>query len=55
MNEAIENFFEKSIKSYEAIETLSHNGLFDEEEKTVHEHNLLFGIIDMMRSELFLK
>lgn len=55
MNEAIENFFKKSIKSYEAIETLSYNGLFDEEEKHVHEHNLLFGIIDMMRSELFLQ
>lgn len=55
MNEATQNFFKQSIKSYEAIETLSMNGLFDEEEKHVHEHNLLFGIIDRMREDLFLQ
>lgn len=52
MNEAWKNIFKKHVDCYEAIETLSENAIFDEEEKAVHEHNLLWQIIEDMRSEL---
>lgn len=54
MNEVWKNIFKEYIKSYEAIQTLECNGIFDEEEKAVHEHNLLFNIIETMKDELFM-
>lgn len=40
---------ERHIESYEAIQCLAENGLLDEEEKAVHEHNLLATIISDLR------
>lgn len=52
MNEAAwKRIFVEYIKCYESIQILERNGIFDEEEKAVHEHNLLFNIIETMRSE----
>lgn len=51
MNEVWKNIFKEYIKSYEAIQTLERNSIFDEEEKAVHEHNLLFSIIETMKQE----
>ena len=51
MNEVWKNIFKENIACYEAIQLLARNGIFDEEEKVVHEHNLLFEIIETMRSE----
>lgn len=39
------------IESYNAIQTLKANGILDEEEAAVHEHNLLYKIIIAMRLE----
>lgn len=50
MNE-LKNIFKDFIDSYEAIQILERNGIFDEEEKSVHEHNLLFNIIKIMKLE----
>ena len=47
----IEDFFKANIKCFDAIQTLSHYGLFDEEEKAAHEHNLLFKIVETMKNE----
>lgn len=44
--------FKQYIECYTAIQTLEKNGIFDEEEKAVHEHNLLFQIIETMKSEI---
>ena len=42
---------ESCIKCYEAIQTLNYNGILDEDETAVHEHNLLDKIIRDMRLE----
>lgn len=52
MREVWKSIFEKYIKCYEAIETLHMNGILDEEEKAVHEHNLLFNIVETMKTEV---
>lgn len=52
MNEAWKRIFKEYISSYNAIQTLTRNDLFDEEEKAVHEHNLLFNIIQTMKMEV---
>lgn len=52
MNEVWKSIFKKYIDCYNSIEILAQNGIFDEEEKNVHEHNLLFEIIETMRSEV---
>ena len=52
MNEAWKNISKEYISCYEAIQILERNGIFDEEEKQVHEHNLLFNIIETMKMEL---
>ena len=39
------------IKCYEAIRILAFNGILDEDEVAVHEHNLLDKIIRDMRLE----
>ena len=44
--------YKKHIDSYKAIQTLYENGILDEEEKAVHEHNLLHNIIVTMESEV---
>ena len=46
------NIFRKYIDSYKAIQTLHENGILDEEEKAVHEHNLLYNIMVTMESEV---
>lgn len=51
MNEVWKKLSNEYIASYEAIQTLARNGIIDEEEKEVHEHNLLFSIIETMKSE----
>lgn len=51
MNEVWKRIFKEYVDSYEAIQTLERNSIFDEEEKAVHEHNLLFGIIETMKQE----
>lgn len=52
MNEAWKRICKEFISSYSAIQTLERNDLFDEEEKAVHEHNLLFNIIQTMKMEV---
>lgn len=52
MNSTWKIMFEKYIDSYNAIQILHENGIFDEEEKAVHEHNLLHKIITTMESEV---
>ena len=52
MDLIIEDFFKANIKCFEAIQTLANYGIFDEEEKAAHEHNLLFNIIGVMKNEL---
>lgn len=52
MNDIYKNIFKRYIKCYMAIQTLAENGLFDEEEKAAHEHNLLHNIIVTMESEV---
>lgn len=52
MSEVWKSIFEEYVQCYEAIETLWRNSIFDDEEKEVHEHNLLHGIIETMRSEI---
>lgn len=52
MNEAWKNFSKKCIESYDSLQTLEANGLIDEEEKAVHEHNLLFEILSIMKTEV---
>ena len=52
MNSDLKSIFEKHIDSYNAIQILHENGIFDEEEKAVHEHNLLHKIIETMESEV---
>ena len=52
MNTIWKSIFLKYIKCYEAIETLYNYGIFDGEEKAVHEHNVLFNIIETMKTEV---
>lgn len=52
MNEAWKRIFKKYIAGYDAIETLAHIGILDEEEKADREHALLLNIIDTMKSEM---
>ena len=52
MNAVWKDIFKEKIKCYEAIQLLEKNGIFDEEEKVVHEHNLLFEIIVTMKTEV---
>lgn len=52
MNEVWNRIFKRYIKCYEAIEVLAMEGIIDEEEKSVHEHNLLFNIIETMKTEV---
>lgn len=52
MTEVWKRIFARYIRSYESIELLAKEEIFDEEEKAVHEHNLLFQIIQTMRSEV---
>lgn len=52
MNEAWVSIFRKCIDSYNAIQTLKENVILDEEEVNVCEHNLLFNIVVMMKSEM---
>lgn len=52
MNEAWKNFSKKCIESYDALQTLNGNGLMTEEEKTIHEHNLLIEILSIMKTEV---
>lgn len=52
MGEAWKIIFERYIECYGAIQTLFWNGIFDEEEKTTHEHNLMVQIIETMKREI---
>lgn len=52
MNDVWKNIFAEYVNCYEAIQTLENNNIFDEEEKAVHEHNLLYNIILTMKQEL---
>lgn len=52
MSEGWKNIFRKCIDSYNAIQTLKENGILDEEEVNVCEHNLLFNIVVTMKSEV---
>ena len=52
MNEMCKNIFKRYIKCYMAIQTLAENSIFDEEEKAVHEHNLLNSIMVTMQEEI---
>lgn len=52
MGEGWKRLFEQYIKCYDAISVLYENGIFDEEEKAVHEHNLMFQIIKTMKMEI---
>ena len=52
MNDMLKNIFAKYLKCYEAIQILHDNGIFNEEEKSVHEHNLLHSIMIMVESEV---
>lgn len=46
------NIFREYVECYKSIQTLSRNGILDDEEKAVHEHNLLFNLVETMRSEV---
>lgn len=52
MTEVWRNIFKQYVKCYVAIQTLYEHGIFDEEERAAHEHNLLHEIIETMRSEV---
>ena len=52
MNELWKMIFKKHIASYESIQRLKENGIFDEEEALIHEHNLLFQIIKATELEV---
>ena len=46
------HIFRKYIECYKSIQTLHENGIIDEEEKAVYEHNLLYNIMVTMESEV---
>lgn len=52
MNTIWKQIFEEYIECYKAIQILSKKGIFDEEEKSVHEHNLLHNLIETMEQEV---
>ena len=52
MNQVWTIIFKKYIKDYEAIQTLHEDSILDDEEKAVHEHNLLHNIIETFKSEV---
>lgn len=52
MNELWKMIFQKYISSYESIQVLKENGIFDDEEAAVHEHNLLFRMIQTIKLEI---
>lgn len=52
MPEVWVRIFKQYVNSFDAITTLANNGLMDEEEKAVYEHNLLKDIIVTFQSEL---
>lgn len=52
MNNMWKSIFAKYLKCYKAIRVLHENGIFDDEEKAVHEHNLLHSIMVMIDSEV---
>lgn len=52
MNEVWKRIFKDYIACFEAVQLLHYKDIFDEEEKAVHEHNLLFNIIETMRTEI---
>lgn len=52
MNEAWRMIAKQYIDCYNAIQTLAMYGIIDEEEKTVHEHNLLHEIVGAFEGEL---
>lgn len=52
MNDVWKRIFREFIESYDAIQVLEKNDLFDEEAKLVHEHSLLFNIIETMKTEI---
>lgn len=51
MSQAWKVIFKEYVECYNAIQLLTRKGIFDEEEKNVHEHNLLFEIIVTMQAE----
>lgn len=52
MIETWQRIFKVYIECYKAIQLLGEQGIFDEEEKAVFEHNLLCEIIETMKSEV---
>ena len=52
MKHVLESEFINYIDSYKSIQILSNNGIMDEEEKAVYEHNLLHDIIATMKTEI---
>lgn len=46
------NIFREYVECYKSIQTLSRNGILDDEEKAVHEHNLLFNLVETMKTEI---
>ena len=53
MNEVWKRIFKEKIECYQSILILFDQGIFDEEEKNVFEHNLLHSIIETMKSEIY--
>lgn len=53
MSELWKRIFKDKIDCYESILLLFDQGIFDEEEKIVFEHNLLYSIIETMKSEIY--
>lgn len=52
MNDVWKRIFERNIKCYEAIQLLYESSILDDEERSVHEHNLLNQIIATFRGEV---
>lgn len=52
MTEVWKEIMRENVESYKAIQILKNNSILDEEEVAVHEHNLLFSIIETFESEL---
>ena len=48
MGEEWRSLIREFVDSYKAIRTLQDNGLMDEDEVAVYEHNLLHNIIKIM-------
>ena len=52
MDKVWKGIFREYVECYQAIQTLSKNGILGDEEKAVHEHNLLFNLVETMKSEV---